>query len=80
MHLDDCSCAMCVCQDDESVEHLFLSCPFAVASWNSIGLHVDTNVDPFAALQDLKLQLTKPFFFMEIIYYPNMVEHLDHSE
>jgi hypothetical protein len=27
MHLDDYSCALCSCQDDETVEHLFLHAP-----------------------------------------------------
>jgi hypothetical protein len=54
MDLDDYSCALCLCPDDETVEHLFLTCPFAQVCWNTVGLHIDTNLNPFAALESLR--------------------------
>ena len=54
------------CQDDETVGHLFLTCPFAQACWSSIGLQVIPGSDLFAALEALNLQIARPFF-MEIL-------------
>ena len=41
MHLDDYSCALCSYQGDETIEHLFLTCLFVQACWNSIGLQAN---------------------------------------
>jgi hypothetical protein len=78
MHPDDYSCALCSCQDDETVEHLFLSCPFAVACWSSIGLQVNSAQGPFAALEDLRHQIALPFFYGN--NYSNVMGYLDIKE
>lgn len=66
MHLADYSCVLCDSKEDESVEHLFLRCPFALECWQILLLHIPQILTPFQILDDLKQQIQKPFF-MEII-------------
>lgn len=66
MLLQDYSCVLCISSDDESQDHLFLACPFALQCWAWINLQIDANLDAFQNLQNLKDQLHVPFF-MEII-------------
>ena len=66
MYLDDYTCVFCTCQDDETITHLFLNCPFSQQCWISIGLHIQSNLGPLAVLEDLRRQIAEPFF-MEVI-------------
>ena len=59
MNIPDYSCVFCPSTEDESLEHLFISC------WAKIDLLVGDD-DPFATLEHLKHQLGVPFF-MDII-------------
>ena len=65
MALPSYSCVCCNASVEESLAHLFLHCPFAQGCWSAIGLNVGI-LDPFIALESLRIQLNVPFF-MEII-------------
>jgi hypothetical protein len=66
MHLEVYSCVFCTSQEDETVEHFFMACPFAQLCWNSIGFQIQTDLGPSALLEDLRRQIAAPFF-MEVI-------------
>jgi len=65
MELQNYYCVLCNSNSDESLEHLFISCPFASACWNLLNLHSFAQADPFANLINFKLQLKE--FFMEVV-------------
>lgn len=62
----DHNCVLCNGAVEESLNHLFLDCPFAVRCWRMINLQVDHNSEPFHNLQSFRDQLGVPFF-LEII-------------
>jgi hypothetical protein len=66
MMLQDYNCVLCTGSVDESSLHLFLECPFAAQCWGWLGLHIDSEIDPFEILHSLRSQLGLPFS-MEII-------------
>ena len=66
MLLDNYTCVLCPCQEDETIEHLFLNCPFAQQCWSCIGLQIQLHLDPMAILVDLGRQIAESFF-MEVI-------------
>lgn len=66
MELENYHCVLCTKQHEESIEHLFLSCPFAAEAWNSINLNVDADLLPIQNLDFLREQINQSFF-MEII-------------
>jgi hypothetical protein len=43
-------CVLCQLQLEETLEHLFLHCPFAISCWNLLHLHI-AHGDPFEILQ-----------------------------
>ena len=66
MELDNYNCVLCDLGLEESLVHLFVSCPFARSCWETLGLVIYQPSDPFGALVSFKNQLQLPFF-MEII-------------
>jgi hypothetical protein len=58
-------CVLCQQQLEETLQHLFLSCPFTIGCWGFLHLAI-TTAEPFGALQSLKAQLDMDFF-MDII-------------
>jgi hypothetical protein len=58
-------CVLCQMQLEETLEHLFLHCLFAISCWNFLHLHI-VEGGPFEILQSLQVQLNKAFF-MDII-------------
>ena len=62
---------MCVCCNlnlEESMEHLFLECPFAQACWSTIQLQTGTS-QPFVELESLRNQLNVPFFMDTVVLF-----------
>ena len=60
---------LCVCCNqsvEESLAHLFLHYCFPQGCWSTIGLTVGLD-DPFTTLDNLRIQLGMPFFFMDVI-------------
>jgi hypothetical protein len=43
-------CVLCQLQLEETLEHLFLHCPFAISCWNLLHLHI-AHGDPFEISQ-----------------------------
>ena len=66
MVLEDYGCAICATGIEESVEHLFLRCLFAVQCWRTLGLNSTRNIEPLLLMEVFKSRLNVPFF-MEII-------------
>lgn len=66
MELEDYNCPLCIGLIEESLVHLFFSCPFASLCWNWIQVHTSEQLDTFQNLELIKEQLRVPFF-MEVI-------------
>ena len=66
MTLEVYDCELCSQQIEETLEHIFLLCPFATACWLSLGVIVPQPGDCLAFLEHAKVMLNVPFF-MEII-------------
>jgi hypothetical protein len=60
MILDSYECELCTSGEEETLELLFLTCPFATACWNLIKLHVPLQVSVFDAIDSFKGQLHTP--------------------
>jgi hypothetical protein len=66
MNLECYECVLCNQQTEESIEHLFIGCPFAVQAWHSINLDVNSDLLPLQNLELLRIQINESFF-MEVI-------------
>jgi hypothetical protein len=66
MFLEDYNCAICMHSVEETLQHLFLDCPFVATMWNTLGLIVHHTTDPLDIFVSFRTQLNVPFF-MEII-------------
>lgn len=66
MDLPSYDCVLCNASVEETSEHLFLGCPFALKCWNILELHISNPADLFISINDLKTQLQVPFV-MDII-------------
>ena len=66
MELPDYNCVCCISPTEETLEHLFLHCPFAQNCWASLNLTIGHN-NPFATLEQNKAQLNVTFFMDVII-------------
>jgi hypothetical protein len=66
MELESFNCVLCQGQEEESLHHLFIGCPFAAACWESIMLRIDQELSPVENLEWLRAQINQAFF-MEII-------------
>jgi len=62
MVLEVYDCELCNHQIEETMEHLFLLCPFAEACWVTLGLIFPHSGDCFAFLDHAKAMLHVPFF------------------
>jgi hypothetical protein len=73
---------LCQLQLEETLEHLFLSCPFAISCWNLLHLTIPAG-HPFQVLQSFKTQLNASFFMDVIIIrsgqfgWPEMTSYLE---
>jgi hypothetical protein len=66
MFLEDYNYVLCNTSTEETLQHLFLNCPFAKDMWSTLGLDSRSSVDPMQVLEAFRGQLNVPFF-MEII-------------
>jgi hypothetical protein len=66
MELEDYNCVLCNGQVEETLEHLFLFCPFAAECWNYLNLSITPVNELLDIVQQLKIQLNQPLF-MEVI-------------
>ena len=58
MELESFNCVLCSSQTKESIEHLFISCPFATQSWTSLNLHIDQSRSPLENLESFRAQIS----------------------
>ena len=65
-HLDNYNCATLNCQQEETLQHLFWTCPFASACWDILCPNRERNLSIMEAIPDLRSNLHQPFS-MEII-------------
>jgi hypothetical protein len=66
MDLDSYTCELCLLQREESLRHLFLSCPFAKNCWASIGVMIPSWLKATRAMAYMKCHIGLSFA-MEII-------------
>lgn len=66
MILQSYNCVLCQKDTEETLQHLFIHCPFAQASWQILELQVTAADGPFENLEAFKMQLGVTFF-MEVI-------------
>ena len=66
MPLSNGNCSLCNLNVEESILHLFLYCPFALACWSKLNIDLQQNLNCFSALDHLKASLPEKFS-MEII-------------
>ena len=66
MDLPSYNCVLWNNQIEESLQHLFILCPFATACCNLVNVQTSSDLDPFECLDQFNQQLNMPFF-MEII-------------
>ena len=66
MILQSHDCVLCNQNSRETLEHLFLVCPFATQFWASLALTVPTFQDHTEVVASFRQQLNIPFF-MEVI-------------
>lgn len=66
MHLPSFNCVLCSLGLEDTVDHLFLECPFAKNCWSLVGLTIVNTPDMFQRFESLKQQLNVKFF-MEVI-------------
>nr|TKW01373.1 hypothetical protein SEVIR_8G175700v2 [Setaria viridis] len=66
MALPSYSCVLCQHDNEETLFHLLLQCPFAQECWINISLFANLTDEPYTILTSFKTQLQVPFF-MEII-------------
>ena len=78
MVLDSYECEFCNSGQEETLEHLFLRCPFATACWTLIHLHVLPQISIFKAIDSFKEQLHAPSS-LEIIIF-TLLGYLDLQE
>ena len=66
MFLQDYNCVHCVSSTEETLLHLLVDCPFALACWNTLNLFISAHTDFLQVIVSLKDQIRLPFF-MEIV-------------
>jgi hypothetical protein len=67
MVLDSYDCAFCPSAIEETVQHLFWSCPFAQQCWGWLNLQTVQDGDTFQNIDAIKDQLQTRFFMIPII-------------
>jgi len=67
MHLDSYNCVLCNHLVEESVEHLFVECPFAKMCWDIISIDIPLGSSFPEHTAQLKIQLNSQFFMEAII-------------
>ena len=68
MQLPSYDCACCTLDVEETLSHLFLTCPFAQVCWIKLNV-IFVETDPFMALEEVQNQLQIPFHMEVIILY-----------
>lgn len=67
MELPSYNCVLCHQNEEETLVHLLLQCPFSVQCWQILQLTIDFPDDPMQFLESLKTQLHVPFYMDVVI-------------
>nr|TKW05547.1 hypothetical protein SEVIR_7G183800v2 [Setaria viridis] len=67
MNLPSYDCVLCQHNNEETLVHLLLECPFAFECWIHLGLFPNLPDEPYTILNSFKIQLHVQFFFEIII-------------
>ena len=67
MVLDSYACELCNTGQEETLEHLFFQCPFAVSCWNLLHLQVPLQATVLEIMDSLAAQLRMPIFMNILI-------------
>ena len=67
MVLDSYACELCNTGQEETLEHLFFQCPFAVSCWNLLHLQVPLQATVLEIMDSLAAQLRTPIFMNILI-------------
>jgi hypothetical protein len=62
MDLECYSYVLCHFDIEETLQHLFFHCPFAMCCWNTLGLAHQIQDDLLDSLLAFRLHLQQPFF------------------
>jgi hypothetical protein len=68
MHLPSYDCACCTLDVEETLSHLFLTCPFAQICWLKLNV-IFIETDPFLAMEEIKTQLHCSFYMEVVILF-----------
>ena len=74
-HLDNYNCATLNCQQEETLQHLFWTCPFAYDCWDILCPNRQRNLSIMEAIPDIRDNLQQPFS-MEIIIIASWAIHI----
>jgi len=61
-HLDDYNCVLCNTNTEETCFHLFSTCPFSAACWNSINISWNTNLEPLDMVYQARISFGSKIF------------------
>jgi hypothetical protein len=67
----------CTNQIEESLQHLFILCPFAFAYWNLVNVHTSSDMNPFECLHQFKQPTQHALFYENYHHY--VLEHLEEN-
>lgn len=67
MHLESYSCVLCLQNTEETCQHLFLHCPFAIQCWQLIHVDIPLSIDFPEIADTFKNQLHSQFFMAAVI-------------
>nr|TKW15463.1 hypothetical protein SEVIR_5G238100v2 [Setaria viridis] len=78
MNLPSYSCVLCPHNNEETLFHLLLECPFAQECWINISLFANLSDEPYTILNSFKTQLQVILRVNEDWKQP-MLEWLEHT-
>lgn len=64
MQLQSNNCVLCNNAVEETMEHLFLNCPFSVQCWNLVGVQMQNQTEIFQAIQLIRRHANSSFFMV----------------
>jgi len=67
MHLPSYNCVLCDLDTEETLQHLFLHCPFAKRRWEFVNLHLPNNAEFPDIVNEMRDNLQTQFFMLAII-------------
>jgi hypothetical protein len=67
----------CTNQIEESLQHLFILCPFAFTYWNLVNVHTSSDMNPFECLHQFKQPTQHALLYENYHHY--VLEHLEEN-